>query len=141
MSFFSPSFFTRSLLFGAASLALLAAVPARAQEAGSTSYVEDSSGIPERVVVTMVPNKRSAIGAPIELRSISRAVRFDDLDLTTHAGRRELRMRVRETARNLCDDPNLYFTLRTAGSPPCYRTAVANAMMQVKAAITKADHG
>ncbi len=119
MSFLSPSFFSRSLLFGAASLAMLAAVPAHAQDKpGTTSYVEDRSGIPERVVVTMLPNKRSVIGAPIELRSISRAVRFDDLDLTTHAGRRELRMRVRETARNLCHDPDLYFTLRTAGSPP-----------------------
>ncbi len=139
MSLPSHRLFSRSFLFGAASLALLAAMPARAQD-NSVSYVENTNGEPSRVVITMLPG-RSIIGAPIELRSISRAVQFNDLDLSTHAGRDALRERVRETARNLCNDPNLYYTLRTAGSPPCYRTAVADAMVQVKAAIKQADHG
>ncbi len=71
---------SRPFLLGTVALALLAALPARAQD--RTTYVDYGKGAPERVEV-IAPRERSAIGAPIEYRSVSREVRFDDLDLAT----------------------------------------------------------
>ncbi len=131
--------FSRSILFGGAALALIAAMPAQAQD--RTTYTRIVDGAPERVEVIMPHTERSEIGAPIEYRSISRDVRFDDLDLSTRAGAHELRERVRQTARDMCNQPDMRFAVPTASSPPCYSTAVRDAMEQVDSAIVQAHRG
>jgi UrcA family protein len=136
---FAMSLLSRSFLFGGAALALLAALPAQAQE--RTTYTKIVSGAPERVDVFMPHDQRSEIGAPIEYRTVSRAVRFDDLDLTTRQGARELRDRVRRTARELCRRPEFSIAVAPVNGPACYGTAVEEAMDQVDNAIAQARRG
>ena len=130
---------SRSLLMGTAALGLLALAPATAQDRYERVDYQNAT---ETVEVTAPPyrTERSEIGAPIEHVALSRAVRFDDLDLATRTGAHELRLRVRETARDLCGRLKIRYPLETADGPPCYRTALADAMDQVDAAIAQA-HG
>ena len=92
---------------------------------------------PTEQVIVRAPQygpQRSEIGAPIENVSMSREVRFDDLDLRTVWGARVLRSRLRETALNLCRQiDNQYVTLDDNRS--CYRDAYEDAMMQADDAI------
>src|SRR5438445_11523346 len=83
-------------------------------------------------------HERSAIGAPIVHASISQEVRFDDLDLRTPWGARELRSRIRFTADALCKQMDVRYPIATDDSPPCYRAAFEKAMYQADAAIAQA---
>jgi UrcA family protein len=127
---------SRAALFGTAVFAL-AASGAVAQDYGR--YEPAAYGrSPERVEVIAPRPQRSEIGAPIVDVALSREVRFDDLDLDTRHGVRELRERVRNTARDLCRQIDFRYPIAANGSPPCYRTAVADAMDQVDEAIDRA---
>jgi UrcA family protein len=70
--------------------------------------------------------------APSSVRSLSQAVSYSDLDLSTAAGRDELQHRVKLTARYLCDKLG-----EPAGSsgvtPSCRDSASGDAMTQVSA--------
>jgi UrcA family protein len=92
---------------------------------------------PTEDVIVRAPHygpQRSDIGAPIENVSLSREIRFDDLDLRTVWGARALRSRIRETALNLCRQLDTqYVTLDDNRS--CYRATYEDAMMQVDDAI------
>ena len=126
-----------TLLCAAAAGALFLAAPAGAQEPGS-AYAYSNG--PETVIVA-VPRQRperSEIGAPIRDVSISREVRFDDLDLSTDSGARHLRNRIEYTARALCTRLDVAYPVATSDSPPCYQSAVAGAMVQADRAIADA---
>lgn len=138
---------------GAVALLGLAAAPASAQEPYGDSDYQSGYGGPgiytadEEVEVTAPPYyrrhhhpRRSAIGAPIVDVAMSSPVRFDDLDLTTRHGAQRLRLRVRETARDLCHRLDLAYPVSAADSPPCYRTALDEAMPQANAAIRQARY-
>jgi UrcA family protein len=124
----------------------LAASPSNAQGYNGP-YDNDGQNYqspPEQVYVygPRRPRERSEIGAPIEDVAISRAVRFDDLDLRTAWGADELRDRILYTARNLCRQldsvyPSSFYPA-TSDSPPCYKAAVEDAMAQADEAIGKA---
>jgi len=121
---------TAALLSGAIALALAAPVLAQVV-AGPT----------EEVIVRAPPyygQQRSEIGAPIEDVSLSREVRFDDLDLGTVWGQDALRDRIRRTAMSLCQDLENRYPVTADGSPPCYRTAYDDAMDQAESAIRNA---
>lgn len=110
---------------------------------GTTQNVTYSADGTEQVEVTAPPYhhaSRSAIGAPIRDVSLSQAVRFDDLDLRSARGARELRHRVRYTARKLCNKLDMRYPISTSDSPPCYRTALRNAMYQANAVISDARY-
>jgi UrcA family protein len=69
-----------------------------------------------------------------EQLSTSRAVNYSDIDLSRSAGLRELRMRISNTARDLCSevasaDPSYYSD--TGETEQCVRTATADAMRRV----------
>jgi UrcA family protein len=82
--------------------------------------------------------QRSEIGAPIEDVSLSREVRFDDLDLRSSWGQDTLRGRIRRTALSLCQELENRFPVTDETSPPCYRTAYEDAMNQAESAIQNA---
>jgi UrcA family protein len=83
-------------------------------------------------------HQRSTIGAPIEDVSMSRPVRYDDLDLRTAWGARTLKNRIRTTAHLLCERLDAFYPISTDDSPPCYSTAVNQAMYQADATIHNA---
>jgi UrcA family protein len=68
----------------------------------------------------------------------SRHVRYEDLDLTTQAGARELRDRVREAASEVCDTLASVEPADSADYRPCYRQALQTAMPRANAAIEDA---
>lgn len=134
-------------LGGALGLTLIASSSAGAQEYGpGPGYY----GPPEEVIVTPPPyaRQRSAIGAPIIDASLSRQVRFDDLDLRTPWGARELRDRVSFTARTLCNQLNEMYPVSYDGGTDewptnheCYRDAFERGMEQAHNAIVNARGG
>lgn len=69
---------------------------------------------------------------------MSRAVAYDDLDLTTLEGREVLRLRIRDTAGDICralrEDPDA----RSPLIDSCRNDAIKSARMQVRAAIDRA---
>ena len=129
---------------------VLAGYPAAAQDYApyvtpGFSYSQDT---PEVVVVRppYSPTQRdSATGAPIENVSLSRPVRFDDLDLTSNWGVRALHTRIRIAAQTLCSQLDAMYPAAVDTNGPnspvdmsCYRRAVDDAMYQADAAVAAA---
>lgn len=73
---------------------------------------------PEEIVVTGNYGR-----APDSVRTLSQAVSYADLDLSTEAGRKELRHRVNLTARFLCD--KLGESASSTGPTPSCRDAAS----------------
>ncbi len=121
------------------SLMLAASATAVALAFASATAAQPYTGPTEEVIVRapQYGPQRSEIGAPVENLSLSREVRFDDLDLRTSWGASALRDRVRQTALTLCQQlENQYVTMDD--SRPCYRTAYEDAMDQAETAIQNA---
>jgi UrcA family protein len=112
-----------ALIAAAASLAGLAAVPAaHAQDPGP--YVDEL--VVEGYVGPDGPNR------------LSQTVAYGDLDLTTMEGREMLRLRIRDTAGDLCramrEDPDARSPLLAS----CRDDAIRSARNQVRAAVDRA---
>jgi len=119
---------------GVAAPLLLGAVAASAQPIYS-------NGPTETVIVTAprLHTDSTPLNGPPERVSLSIPVRYDDLDLLTRAGARELRARVWRTAQEVCDrlaDAYPVYVLST--DRPCLRTTYENAMVQAYGAINNA---
>lgn len=130
------------LLLSAGALGLALSAPAAAARSdrgtGTPSY---DNGANETVQVTAprLPEQRYTFdGTPIENVSLSQPVFYKGLDLRTHEGARLLRQRIRHTAFNLCLRLNFEYPISTPDSPPCYRTALQNAMPRADRAIREA---
>ena len=140
---------TRLLLAASALGFALAASSANAQDHqygdAAPNYGQPPSygpayGPPEEITVygPRRHESRGDQGAPIQDVAISQPVRFDDLDLRTNWGARELRNRIEYTARVMCQRLDTMYPIKADDSPPCYRTAVDQAMYQADAAISHA---
>lgn len=131
-----------ALFASAAAVCAFAATAAPAQEYNSYDQGPGYYGPPPEEVIIQAPRyrapSRSTIGAPIENVAMSRAIRFDDLDLRTAWGAHALRERIRYTARTLCNRMDFAYPISTSDSPPCYRTALEDGMAQADAAIAAA---
>jgi len=109
---------------------------ASAASAQSYGPVTPPSGTNEVVTVTapkLHQRQRSRIGAPIVNVSLSREVRFDDLDLSTDSGMRTLHARVRHTAKVLCDQLDQQYLTTQDDARGCVSEAVEDAMEQADA--------
>ncbi|HJW41494.1 MAG TPA: UrcA family protein [Rhizomicrobium sp.] len=126
--------FSKSLLAGTGALGLLLTT--------APVFAQDYDGLATERVEVIAPNHhhadRSSTGAPIVDVALTREVRFDDLDLSTPRGAHILRARIRNTAQELCSKLDLRYPVATSDSPPCYRTAVSDAMDQADTAIAQA---
>lgn len=120
----------RHLLTAAAVAALTAAFAAAGTEALAQTYYDDGTYVDEFVVTG--PARRDG---PSRL---SQVVNIRDLDLNTYAGREVMRLRVRDTARNIC---------RILGEGPgnggpllrsCEQDAIAGARPQMRVAVAQA---
>jgi UrcA family protein len=81
---------------------------------------------------------RSRANSLVNKISLSRAVRYDDLDLRTARGARELRLRVRDVARDICSELQEAYPVPEAPGTSCYRAAVEDAMWRADGAIRDA---
>ncbi len=125
-------------LLAASAIGLALAAPA----AGAPGYGDEKSynqnGNEEIEVTAPRSHARGEYGAPIRDVAISREVRFDDLNLRTGHGVRVLKTRIRSMARVLCTELDAMHPVAADNSPPCYQTAVRDAMYQADDAIAQA---
>jgi UrcA family protein len=94
----------------------------------------------EEVIVTAprYRNDHNYLNVPPENVSLSQPVRYDDLNLRTREGARELRRRVRIVADQVCGRLSNEYPVDVNGDATCYRNAVAEARPRVDAAIQTA---
>lgn len=119
-------------------LALLAALGVTA---GNLAFAQQSEE--EVVVETTRPATvvgRSLTGTPVEVTTVTRKVRYADLDLTTHTGAKELAKRVNDTAKIVCRQLDKIYPATVAEGPACIRKASRDGMVQASAAIDSAVH-
>ena len=109
----------RGLYVLAAAGAVLAGAPALAQTV-------------EELTVT------GRMGPDGEPASLSRTVSYADLDLTMSADREVLKSRIRDTARDLCDELGENNTTYTPLVPSCRTSAYNSAMPQIRTAFAEA---
>jgi UrcA family protein len=88
---------------------------------------------PHRFIVERGPG----IG-PIQKISTSRSVRFDDLDLRSRAGARELRTRVSEAASEICSQLADISRVPEQPGTSCLKEAAQDALVRADAAIRDA---
>ena len=125
---------------------MLGAAPAVAQDYGYGPPPGAYAEPPETVIVTAPPVPRfreegsgpRLVNLPPEKVSLSTRVRFDDLDLVSWSGARELRARVREAAHRVCGELRDAYPLRQLQGTRCYRDAVENGLVRADEAITTA---
>lgn len=123
------------LAAGAFSLGL-AAIPAHAQDEGyydngysSSSYDSDYTTADGVTVTAPRHLGRSAIGAPIDLVSASRTVRYDDIDVDTGYGAHVLKARIERAARAACDQLDRDYPDAADGDGhDCYADAVRDGL-------------
>ena len=107
--------------------------------AASSAFAQDYNG-PEGVTVT-APRFHaddSKMGGPLERVSLSGIVRYDDLNLQTREGARELKWRVREQARVICRNLAEAYQVYQMNGTSCYKTALDNALVRADEAIEDA---
>mgnify|MGYP001552441322 CR=1 FL=1 len=124
-------------------LALLAgAVALMATPAAAQDYGYGPPGPSEAVTVVAPPlnSESTRLNGPLEKVSLSSTVPYSDLDLRTRSGARELRMRVRDTARDVCDQLADIYPVYQAQGTSCYKTALENATLRANAAIRDARY-
>ncbi len=116
--------FKTSLLLAAGAAGLLLTVPASAQ--------------PREQITVTAPhlNQRSPIGAPIIDVAMTREVRFDDLNLRTRHGARELRSRVGFAAKTLCQSLDNRYP--APNNDRCMEVAYRDAIVRADDAIAAA---
>jgi UrcA family protein len=86
-------------------------------------------------IIVTAPRRvgRSAIGAPIELVSSSRAVNIRDIDIMSARGQLELNRRITTAARDACRDLQTRYPIGTPDARTCERNAVDSARAEVDA--------
>ena len=135
-----PKALQRRAVFIAAFAVSITSSMAVAQESGmgpSEPGPDQVTSSPEVVIVTPVHlgPRRSAIGAPIEDVSLSASVSTDGLNLQSPAGIIELRDRVWQTARRLCDRLEFRYPIGVPDGYQCIRKTVERTSDQIDAAI------
>ena len=78
------------------------------------------------------------LNAPPAEMSLSTVVHFEDLDLRSRAGARELRHRIFAAARNVCGQLDDAYPVYPLTGTHCFRTAYENGIVRAKSAITAA---
>lgn len=128
-------------LAASAAGALLAGSAALAQDTDNYNEAAYSADPTEQVIVVApdIREDRSGAFGLLNKVSMSRPVSYHDLDLTTRDGARELRDRVRDTARDICQQlAEEYPYKQQPGSTKCYEGALKNGMVRADAAIRQA---
>ncbi len=114
---------------------LMAGVPARAQQVGEITVIAPHA-VRQRV-------GRTPSGVAVEVVSLSRHVRYDDLDLKTASGKATLGARIADTAQQACSQLDTLYPARMSLPDPadydCIKSAVNQSMAQAKIVIAAAN--
>ena len=108
---------------------------------GATSLAQSTSEViveaprVERSTQTVPPGKSR------EKLSIVYKVDSSDLNLATHSGAVELQNRIKESAKNACQELATLFPGTIEGETPCVQGAVKSAMVQANKLIAAAEAG
>ena len=79
--------------------------------------------------------EQTPLNAPPGKVSLSTAIRYDDIDLRTRQGAHELRLRVRDAARDMCARLYDAYPFQQATGTSCYKTALQDALLHANEAI------
>jgi UrcA family protein len=104
-----------------------AAAPASAQDEESIT-----------VTAPHFRNEPMRLNGPLESVSLSGQVRYDDLDLRSWRGARELKMRVRDEAQDICTRIAEAYPVREAPGTSCYKSALKDGLIHADEAISDA---
>lgn len=120
---------------------MLSASAVAAQEANYNPAAYTAADT-EEVIVTApdIRMERNPVFGLPGKATLSRRVAFNDLDLRDPKDARELRDRVRNTAREICDTLADAQPLRQQPGTSCYRDALKEAMPRADAAIREARY-
>ena len=119
--------FKTALLAGALGL-VFGSVAASAQD-----YDQD--------IIVSAPRFEAApqrLNGPLEKVSLSTRVRYDDLDLRSWRGARELRLRVRDAAQDTCMRLAEAYPVYQQSGTSCYKTALRDGEIRANEAIRDA---
>src|SRR5690242_9171144 len=122
--------------------ALFLSVSAAAAQESNYNAIAYTAPDTEEVIVTAPDirvERNPVLGLPGKA-TLTRRVSYSDLDLTDPRGARELRARVRESARDICDTLRDAYPLRQQPGTSCYRDALKDAMPRADAAIRSARY-
>ncbi len=91
---------------------------------------------------TVAPSSHGATWRQVETIQLSRGVSYADLDLTTESGAAELRQRVRNTAKEVCQQLQREHPFANETDLPfgsCVEEAIHDAMVETNAVISAAE--
>jgi UrcA family protein len=118
--------------------AVLAASAAMAQDYGYENGADENVVVVAPDYYAHPPYPSNQLGRPPEQTTLSQAVNYSDLDLTTRDGAYELRERVRDAAHGICGELASRYPIRMANSAPCYEKAVVSGLNRADNAIHEA---
>ena len=107
--------------------------------AGSSAFAQDYGS--EEFVTVTAPRFHAddtRLDGPLERVLLSGSVRYDDLNLQTYEGARELKWRVREQARVICRNLAEAYQVYKLNGTSCYKDALDNALVRADEAIETA---
>lgn len=107
--------------------------------AASSAIAQDYQGSEDvQVIAPRFTVEGTHLNGPLEKVSLSTRVRYDDLNLRTWRGARELKMRVRDAAQDTCTRIAEAYPVQQAFGTSCYKTALENGELRANAAIRDA---
>ena len=128
-----------AILAGVMSL-VMAAAAAHAQDVDRDGAVTYNNSTTETIEVygPRLRVERAPMNGPVSKISLSRNVRYDDLNLRTAHGARELRVRIRNTAHDVCNLLADAYRVPEAAGTSCYRTTLQDGLLRADEAIRDA---
>jgi UrcA family protein len=122
----------------AASVGIIVAVSA----ASAQDYDRNGTSDTTETIRVYAPHalrvERQPHNGPVEKISLSRSVRYDDLDLRTRFGAHELRVRVGRAAADICSQLSDINRVPEQPGTSCYQSARQDALLRANAAIRDA---
>lgn len=110
---------------------------------GPTAVAQSSSTLDEITVVAPRLVKRTvgrtAVGAKVELISLTRHVVYTDLNLVRHADVMTLEQRVDDVAKEACEQLAQMYPLSDPSTPNCVEQALRSAKAQVDQVVAAAE--
>ena len=116
------------------------AVAAGAVIVSGVSFAQKASEVVVEAPAAEVKHTSSQ-GRPMDIITVRHRVGYGDIDISTSSGAKVLEQRIKDAAKEACNQIDTLYPNRPAisGDPPCEKTAVDRAMVEANAAIAAAE--